>query len=83
MKREFLVSYQCAECMGDVHERIPSMSAGDEGWNVCPDCRTVEGTWLTHECEVEGTTCLTTPMFDKDGKLVDECPYCANYTYKD
>jgi len=37
---------QCDDC-GYLAERVPQVHSGDEGWSVCPDCRTVEGDWST------------------------------------
>lgn len=39
---------RCGDC-GSIHETIPCQSAGDESLNVCPDCRTIEGSWTVFE----------------------------------
>lgn len=31
----------CSECDG--HEEMECVSSGDESWDVCPNCRTIEG----------------------------------------
>lgn len=38
----------CLDCSSEF-DRIPTKSAGDEIWNVCPSCRTVEGNWKVED----------------------------------
>lgn len=66
---------QCGDC-GNIHEKVPTVSAGDESWNVCPDCRTTEGTWHLLEncdCNPEAAICIPEKI---ESQGSPECPVC-------
>lgn len=65
---------QCDACGEKYPDRIPQVSAGDEGWSVCSMCRTVEGDWTIYEnCDCNDCADSGDPL-EETGDA--NCPKC-------